>query len=407
MERFDAVVIGAGPAGSTAALLLAECGWSLLLVEGKQFPRRKVCGEYLSATNWPLFRQLGIYDEFLQQAGPAVTGTALFAGRMTAEAALPQAPNDRLERWGRALSREHLDVLLRNRAVARGAVLAQPARCERAERVGDELECTIDGGNHVPRTVRARVVIGAHGSWELGDLATQRRPAPAAPGDLLAFKAHFRDSDLPAGLMPLLSFAGGYGGMTHCDDGRVSLSCCIQRSRLRQLARGSGETAGDAVLQHILESCPVLQSVLEPALLDGPWLSVGPIQPGMRPSYRDGLFAIGNAAGEAHPVVAEGISMAMQSAWILCRHLAALEPTSIDEPARHAVGRRYSREWRRAFAPRLRAAAAIAAWAMRPTLVQAAGPIFRSFPNLLTLGARLSGKSTVVVTDGFSPAAAC
>jgi menaquinone-9 beta-reductase len=284
-------------------------------------------------------------------------------------------------------------------------VLAQPARCERVERMGDELECTIDGGIHEPRTVRARVVIGAHGSWELGDLATQRKPASAAPGDLLAFKAHFRNSDLPPGLMPLLSFAGGYGGMAHCDDGRVSLSCCIQRSRFQRLSRGEGESAGEAVLQHILNSCPVLRPILEPARLDGPWLSVGPIQPGIRPSYRDGIFAIGNAAGEAHPVVAEGISMAMQSAWILCQHLTALEPSSIDERARQSVGRSYGQAWRRAFAPRLRTAAAVAAWAMRPKLVQAAGPLFKRFPNLLTLGARLSGKSTLVVTDAW-PAAA-
>src|SRR5437016_2497832 len=59
-QCFDAVVIGGGPAGATAALLLAEAGWAVALIEQKQFPRRKVCGEYLSATNWPLLTRLGI-----------------------------------------------------------------------------------------------------------------------------------------------------------------------------------------------------------------------------------------------------------------------------------------------------------------------------------------------------------
>ena len=54
MDTYDAIVIGGGPGGATAALLLAQAGWSVGLLERKVFPRRKVCGEYLSATNWPL-----------------------------------------------------------------------------------------------------------------------------------------------------------------------------------------------------------------------------------------------------------------------------------------------------------------------------------------------------------------
>src|SRR5580704_6165585 len=71
-STFDALVIGGGPGGATAALLLAKAGWSVGLVEKVSFPRRKVCGEFLSATNLPLLRHLGLAESFLELAGPDV-----------------------------------------------------------------------------------------------------------------------------------------------------------------------------------------------------------------------------------------------------------------------------------------------------------------------------------------------
>jgi menaquinone-9 beta-reductase len=220
---------------------------------------------------------------------------------------------------------------------------------------------------------------------------------PARGGDWLAFKAHFRNTDLPSGLMPLLSFQDGYGGMVQCDGGRASLSCCLRRRRLERLTRSAGESAGEAVLAHILESCPVLRPVLARAEVDGPWLSAGVIQPGIRRRYRAGVFVIGNAAGEAHPVVAEGISMAMQSAWLLVEQLKSHRDRLHDPLIRQRIARGYSAAWRRAFAPRIFAAAAIAQWASRPRLVQFSGPLLRTFPGLITWGAHLSGKSQFVV----------
>ncbi len=49
--EFDVVVVGAGPAGSTVAIELARAGWSVALIERQRFPRRKVCGECIAASN--------------------------------------------------------------------------------------------------------------------------------------------------------------------------------------------------------------------------------------------------------------------------------------------------------------------------------------------------------------------
>src|SRR5687767_14398181 len=77
---FDAVVVGAGPGGSAAARLLAQAGWKVALVEKSEFPRRKVCGEFISATSMSVLEACGIAEEFLATAGPPVTRVGLYAG---------------------------------------------------------------------------------------------------------------------------------------------------------------------------------------------------------------------------------------------------------------------------------------------------------------------------------------
>ena len=122
---FDAVIIGAGPAGSAAAIWLARAGWSVALVEKQAFPRRKVCGECMAASNRPLLDALGIGAAFEDAAGPELRQVALMCGEHTLTADLPAAEHPGYA-WGRALGRETLDTLLLEEALAAGAQVFQP-----------------------------------------------------------------------------------------------------------------------------------------------------------------------------------------------------------------------------------------------------------------------------------------
>ena len=395
-SRFDAIVIGAGVAGSTAAALLARAGWSVALVEKQRFPRRKVCGEGIAASNLPLLDALGVGREFSACAGPEPRQVALMQGRRVLTADLPAAdPPGRA--WGRALGRETLDSLLLNQARASGALMLQPWSVQALGGTTGAHRCEIRaiGSDHVEH-LHAPVLIAAHGSWEPLPSGRAARRRARRPGDLFAFKANFRGARLAPGLLPVLSFAGGYGGMVLADQGLTTLACCIREDQLEACRRAwPSLNAGEAVQAYLKQHSQGVAQALEPAQREGPWLATGPIDPGIRLRPDDRVFRIGNAAGEAHPIIGEGMSMAMQSAWLLCArllHPAARAGGSFGDAWQCAVRRQYAADWRRHFAPRLRLAAVLAHLAMRPALSSPLLALLGRWPGLMTLGARQAGK---------------
>ena len=383
----DAVICGAGPAGSTAAILLARAGWSVVIIEKLAFPRRKVCGECIAASNFPLLEALGIQNKFAAVAGPSLKRAALMLGEQTIEADLPP-----LERsghpWGRALGRETLDELLLDEARAAGAIVLQPWSVTRLERTAAGYRCTVRRtGSHVEENLMASVAIAAHGSSE-------GRRVARRPSDLLAFKAHFSGADLAPGLLPVLSFSGGYGGMVLADQGRMTLACCIRADRLARLRSTQPQMpAGEVVGDMLRRECAGVATALERATRIGAWLACGPLDPGVHLQPGDDVFRIGNAAGEAHPIIGEGMSMAMQSAWLLCAHLLKDTPParSRDRNWQRGIAIRYAADWRHHFVNRLRIAALFAHAAMRPRLLAHVLPALEE-TRLLARGAEWSGK---------------
>ena len=169
--------------------------------------------------------------------------------------------------------------------------------------------------------------------------------------------------------------------------GRATLACCVRRSSLEAL-RAGGSPAGDSLLRHMTGRSAGLALALRAARGARPVARRRPVAARTRSLYRDGAFAIGNAAGEAHPIVGEGIAMAMRSAALLCGPLSAALKSGDSSPRGCAcLHARVVARLRPACKPRAFSRAS-------PCSRRFAEAFLRSAPGLLTAAAAISGKAS-------------
>jgi menaquinone-9 beta-reductase len=337
IERFDAVVVGAGPAGSSAATVLAGRGRSVLLLEKDLFPRHKVCGEFLSSDALPSLERIGARQSVEGATQERITrGVVHLASGEAVAFSLP-AP-------AIGLSRFRLDDLLARRASHAGADLRFGARVVSAEPANDGFRVRF-ANRQSEGEATARVAVGAWGRWDALDRAMARGFAGRRPLFFGWNRDFAGDSDFLAGRVHLYLFPGGYCGLSRVEGGAVNLAGVVSGETWKSVGGGwtavvEGARRGNRALDEDLAK-----------LAPGPigFLGTGPVFFTRKPPVENGLLMAGDAAGVIDPFSGEGQAAALASGILAAdaadRYLSG--ELSIEECARA-----YAKAWRDRFGRR-------------------------------------------------------
>ena len=315
----DVIIVGAGPAGSTAATYLARAGVDVLLLEKSVFPRDKVCGDGLTPRGVKQVLALGVDvsgDDWLRNKGLRVV-----AGRASLELDWPVLQD--YPDFGLVRPRRDFDQMLAEMAVKAGARLhvgtnvTGPTRNDRTGRT-EGVQAKTENG---PATFRAPLVLAADGvsaRMALGLGINKRDDRPLGVGvrryyhaparthdDYLESHLELWDSTTPgaAKLLP------GYGWIFGLGDGTVNVGLGMLNS-----SKAFGRTDYRKLLKTWLDGTPAEWGLREENAIGGIGGAGLPMGFNRTPHYADGLVLLGDAGGSVNPFNGEGIAYAMESA---------------------------------------------------------------------------------------------
>ena len=312
----DVVIVGAGPSGSSCAYWLADAGWDVVLVEKKEFPREKTCGDGLTPR---AVRQLADMDLEGALAGShRYGGLRAFGFGRSIDMQWPEHPN--FPNYGYTITRHDLDGLVAGHAAAAGATLLQSTEVTAPVVDGAATPSgplpTLTGvtvkekGSSATRVIKARYVVVADGSnSRIGRMlgTTRRRDLPMG----MALRGYYRsdrhDDPYIESHLDIRDAEGdvvpGYGWIFPMGDGRVNVGVGLLSTDQRWKGLNTSH-----LMDAFVDFAPASWGIRPETSLGPPTGGKLPMGLSVGPRAGGNVVITGDASGAINPFNGEGIA---------------------------------------------------------------------------------------------------
>ncbi len=328
----DVVVIGGGLAGLINAILLNRGGLKVILLEQKQYPFQRVCGEYISNEVLPFMEAAG-----LLQGLPEMSQI----NRLQLTSINGDALESELDLGGFGLSRYLLDEHLARMAQKEGIELRENSKVEALHYKMDYFEVSLKGG----QTISAPLAVAAFGKRSVLDRFLQRGFLKLN-SPWVGVKYHLRWNDFPPNLIALHNFYSGYCGVSRIEDNKINMCYLTHRDNLKKYKNIR------LMEESVLMQNPFLNRIYREAefLLDPP-VVINEISFQKKEPVLNHLLMCGDSAGMIAPLCGNGMAMAIHAAKILSEViLRYYKPSGFD---RRKLEKDYEEQWKKLFSGRL------------------------------------------------------
>ncbi len=371
-RRWDAVIVGAGPAGSIAALQLAAKGHDVLLVDKRAFPREKVCGDGLIPDTLASLRRCGLFDAVRSHAY-ATTSVSVYSPSQI-----------RIDLPGEFLTirREHFDTILLDGALARGAAF------HRGDVVGLERDrrgvtMTLRNGTSPLRARFGILATGANVSLLAAAGMLRRRP-PSGAAVRCYVRSPFQIDELIVSLdrsiLPGYAWIFPMGGGTY-NVGAGTFYRGRKNRRVKLRERFAAFCACFPLAQQLTEHATAIHPLRGAVLrcgLDGALAS----------DLGGRIVAIGESIGTTFPLTGEGIGKAMETGELAARQVHTALTSDILDPVRQ-----FPAILDRELLPRYRGYKVAESWASRAWLADSLAKRIQRSANLQKAAAGILSES--------------
>lgn len=293
MNEFDVIVVGGGPAGSTAATFCARRGVRVALFEHRKFPRHKVCGDVINPNGWPVLERLGLAEKIRALPQQRLTG-ALFS--------TPDGSQIAVEADGMIAVRRSLF----------DAALLEHARTCGVEVFEEETVHEVDADRHVVTSRHGYIgnlcIIGADGRNSVVARKIGLARENNGGNGHVAFQSHFRAPKAMDGRVQLHLFPGGYCGVVRVDEDRVNLCIVTGTDAARERCDCEALFARTVWRNPRFRALGIAPEPLEPLR------SAHPLCVPARVPCRNGVFLVGDALRVTEPFTGQGIFFALRTA---------------------------------------------------------------------------------------------